>query len=160
MIHPLDRRDDSPVEFPKNPRTEFTPVHLGWFVVASGFLLALIGAIILGQEKIAWEDLGDVIHFLSKLVLVIGLLVLLIAYRSRESTKQQIEQVKRADKKTPPQEDIVMLELVDPIPPERFRMSIPEPKRATSLTTPDLLRQMSDRFPATTDQPPRSDPSP
>lgn len=160
MIHPLDRRDDLTSDYSVKPQTQFTPVHLGWTVVGIGFLLALSVAIILGQERIAWERLGDLIHFLSKIVLFIGLLMLLIAYRDRHVAKQTLTKAKTAISDASPEQEIIMLELVDPTQPERLTKSEPKQQLPSVSTTRDLLRQMSAQFPQSTAPPQRPEPRP
>lgn len=56
-------------------------VRSGWGLAGAAVLLAVVGAILLSQRSPVLARSGDVVHLVSKLVMLFGLLVSLIGYR-------------------------------------------------------------------------------
>lgn len=152
MTHPLDRRDGEEghedgssarvLPWKQDKSATDYGILAGWYVAGTGFLVAVVGALILATENPALDALGSAIHTASKLILVLGMLILLISYRCRQMFTVSQRQVKRQQARQSRQM-IVTAELIAPAAQSLSSPFSPPPQRTVVNSTQDLLRQMS-----------------
>jgi hypothetical protein len=166
MTHPLDRRDGEEghgdgssapgLPWLDQKTASDYGVLAGWYVAGIGFFVAVVGALILATENPAFDVVGSAIHTASKLILVLGLLILLIAYRCRQMSTVSQRHVKRQQARQARLE-VVDAELIATGSSHPMSSPLPPlPRRPIVNATQDLLRQMSSMNHPPNQQSPRS----
>lgn len=97
-VHPLDRDYSVPRQPARNRRSEFSKLHrIGFFIFAAGFVTVVLAAIVLGAfPDVGWiETIGGFMHRLAMYFILIGGVLILVAYSAPRRAAAAREQEHR-----------------------------------------------------------------
>ena len=117
------------------PRTTLFWIQAGWLLIAGGFLLALVCAVVLAQEIRGTEQLFSDLHRMSMYIMLAGLGSLAIGYRMLQRHRNQEHQAERLQKAQSSQNgsEVIVATLATPSNPPAQNPTAPT---VESLETP------------------------